>query len=293
MNTPSAGPRWTADQIGAAAQLSCLLEASAPKPGNVSPGRPFTDMRFEDFIVSAVAIGPAMRAAGARSLGTTILTAVQATRQVTEANTNLGIVLLLAPLVRAAALTALGDDLRAAVERTLAATTVDDARLTYQAIRLAAPGGLGKAPDEDVSSEPTATLREVMRLAADRDDVAHEYASGCAITFDIGAPTLAQLEREGLRGDLALVELFLTLLARRPDTLIARKAGREAADSVSVGARDVLARGGVRTPEGRAAIARLDDELRDPSNRLNPGTTADLSAAALFVHLLGRSRARD
>jgi triphosphoribosyl-dephospho-CoA synthase len=293
MNPPPATPQWTADEIAATAQWACLLEASAAKPGNVSPGRPFADMRFQDFIVSAVAIGPAMRAAGARSLGQTILRAVEDTRQVTAANTNLGIVLLLAPLARAAMVSTRADDLRAAVERTLAETTVDDARLVYEAIRLAAPGGLGMAPDQDVASPPTGSLLEVMHLAADRDDVAREYATAFEITFDIGVPTLARLEEGGLRGDRATVELFLTLLSRRPDTLIVRKAGREAAESVSNRARTVLDRGGVHTAEGRAALAMFDEELRDPANRFNPGTTADLSAAALFVHLLGRSRARD
>jgi triphosphoribosyl-dephospho-CoA synthase len=286
MDTRPASPRWTADEIGAAAQLACLLEASAAKPGNVSPGRPFADMRFRDFIVSAVAIGPAMRAASAQSLGHTILRAVKDTRQATAANTNLGIVLLLAPLARAAAVATRADGLRAAVARTLAETTVDDARLVYEAIRLAAPGGLGTAADQDVASEPSESLLEVMRLAAGRDDVAREYATAFETTFDAGVPTLARLEREGIRGDPATVELFLTLLSRRPDTLIARKAGRAAAESVSRGARRVLERGGARTPEGRAALAAFDAELRDPANRFNPGTTADLSAAVLFVHLL-------
>jgi triphosphoribosyl-dephospho-CoA synthase len=290
MSAVSTGPRWSADEIGAAAQLACLIEATAPKPGNVSPGRPFADMCFEDFLFSAVAIGPAMRHAAERSLGDTILVAVQETRRVTPANTNLGIVLLLAPLARAAAFTASGHDLRLALRRALAATTVEDARRTYEAIRFAAPGGLGAAPEEDVSSAPTGSLLDAMRLAAHRDDVAYEYATDYAITFDVGLPALVRLRRAGLGWDDAVVELFLTLLSQRADTLIVRKAGREAAEAVSARANEALDRGGVRTAAGRAAIGRLDDHLRDPDNRLNPGTTADLSAAALFVHLLGRER---
>ena len=290
MNPPPAAPLWTADDIGAAAQLACLLEASAPKPGNVSPGRAFADMRFEDFVLSAVAIGPVMRDAGGHTLGETILRAVQATRQVTAANTNLGVVLLLAPLARAAAVAVGGHDLRDAVASALSLTSVNDAELAYEAIRLAAPGGLGEVPGEDVASAPTRSLLEVMRLAADRDDVAHEYASGFSITFDVGAPALARLRDDGKDWSDAAVHLFLTLLARRPDTLIVRKAGREAADWVSARARDVLERGGVRNSEGRAAIGRLDEDLRASGNRLNPGTTADLTAATIFAHLLGARR---
>ena len=290
MSAPAAGATWTPDEIASAAQLACLLEASAPKPGNVFPGRPFTDMRFEDFVLSAVAIGPVMRDAGTRPLGDTILRAVEATRRVTAANTNLGMVLLLAPLARAAAVTGSGLNLRDAVRNLLSMTTVGDADRAYEAIRLAAPGGLGEVPGEDVSSAPTRSLLEVMRLAADRDDVAHEYASGFAITFDIALPVLARLRQEGKDWTDAVVQLFLTLLAQRPDTLIVRKAGRDAAEVVSARAKDVLERGGVRNAEGRAAINRLDEDLRASGNRLNPGTTADLSAAALFVHLLGPHR---
>ena len=290
MSAPATGTRWTPDEIAGAAQLACLLEASAPKPGNVSPGRAFADMGFEDFVLSAVAIGPVLRDAGTRPLGDTILRAVEATRRVTAANTNLGMVLLLAPLARAAAAAVSGQDLRDAVRTVLSVTTVGDSERAYEAIRLAAPGGLGKVPGEEVSSAPTRPLLEVMRLAADRDDVAHEYNSGFAITFDVASPLLARLRQDGCDWTDAVVQLFLTLLAQRPDTLIARKAGRDAAESVSTRARDVLALGGVLTPEGLSAVDRLDEHLRTSGNRLNPGTTADLSAAALFVHLLGLHR---
>lgn len=287
MTEPLVGPCWAARQIGAAAQEACLLEARAFKPGNVSPGRPFADMCFEDFERSAEAVGSVLAEAGGQTVGTTVLRAVQATRHVTSANTNLGIVLLLAPLARAAAGTRHLESLRANAEDVLAVTTVDDARLVYEAIRLAAPGGLGDAPEQAVASEPAGSLREVMRLAAARDDVAHEYATGYGITFDLALPVLAQSRRAGLSWEDAVVQLYLTLLSRRADTLIARKAGRDSAERVSARAGDVLARGGVLTADGRAAIVRLDMDLRDSSNRLNPGTTADLTAAALFVHLLG------
>lgn len=278
--------RPTAADIAAAAQLACLLEASAPKPGNVSPGRPFADMGFEDFLASAVAIGPAMAHAGERSLGVTVRDALEATARRTRANTNLGIVLLLAPLARAAHVREPGEALRDELTRVLASTTVDDARYVYLAIRLANPGGLGEVPDQDVGSEPTAPLADVMRLAADRDDIAREYATAFETTFSAGAVELRRLRESGHSWDDAIVQTFLTLLAARPDTHIARRAGVDAARRVSGEAGAVLEAGGVTTPQGRAAVRQLDERLRDPANRLNPGTTADLTAAAVFVHLL-------
>jgi RimK family alpha-L-glutamate ligase len=120
--------------VATAAQLACLLEASAPKPGNVSPGRHFRDARYEDFLASAAAVGPALAGAGARPLGVTVRRAVEATARWTRSNTNLGIVLLLAPLARAAdaAGAPLGAAaLRARVRAVVAATTADDAREVY------------------------------------------------------------------------------------------------------------------------------------------------------------------
>ena len=126
--------------VGVAAQLACLLEVSAPKPGNVSPGRHFADLRYEDFLASALAIGEPLARAGECSVGSTIRLAIEATAKLTRSNTNLGIVLLFAPLARAASLP--GQNLQSAVKSVLEATTVDDAREAYAAIRLARPGGL-------------------------------------------------------------------------------------------------------------------------------------------------------
>jgi len=281
-----------AAQVAAAAQLACLLEVSAPKPGNVSPLASFRDVRYEDFLASAAAIGPALAAAGERPLGTTIRAAVEATARWAPSNTNLGLVLLLAPLARAA-LTPGGASLRARLAATLAATTVADARDTYAAIRLAAPGGLGRTPDQDVGGTPTATLRDVMALAVARDAIAREYANDFRSTFELGAPAIRAALADRLPWRDAVVEAYLTLLAAAPDSHIARKLGLPAATMVQQRGRGVLDAGGVRTAAGREAIAALDRELRDEANTLNPGATADLTGAAIYVVLLeGGWRAR-
>jgi triphosphoribosyl-dephospho-CoA synthase len=271
--------------VAAAAQLACLLEASAPKPGNVSPAADFGDTTYEDFLASAVAIGPALAAAGERPLGATIRAAIEATARWARSNTNLGLVLLLAPLARAA-LRPGPDPLRRRLSATLAETTVADAADAYAAIRLAAPGGLGGAGDQDVATAPTASLRDVMLLAAARDAVAREYATSFETTFETGAPALARARAEGLSWRDAVVEVYLTLLAAAPDTHIARKLGADAAASVQRRARAVLDAGGIRTAPGREAVAALDRALRDEANTLNPGATADLTGAAIYVALL-------
>jgi triphosphoribosyl-dephospho-CoA synthase len=269
--------------IATAAQLACLLEASAPKPGNVSPGRHFADVRYEHFLASAAAIGLPFADAGNRPVGATILRAATATSQWTRSNTNLGIVLLLAPLARAAAL---GGELRQTLRTVLDQTTVADARDVYAAIRLASPGGLGEAAEQDVHTEPTVTLLEAMSLAAGHDSVAREYATGFAITFETAVPALMRARADRLSWDDVVVETFMTVLAESPDTHIARRGGPELAADISQRAAEVLRAGGVRSNEGRRALGYFDHSLRDPRNVGNPGTTADLTAAAIFVALL-------
>ena len=271
-------------EVAAAGQLACLLEVSAPKPGNVSPERHFHDTRYEDFLASAVAIGPALAAAGENPLGTTIRRAVEATLRWTRSNTNLGIVLLLAPLARAALREGAG--LRERLRTVLAETTVTDAGEVYAAIRRARPGGLGEAKAEDVAGAPTVSLRDAMSLAADRDAIAREYVTDFALTFETGVPAVLAARREGLAWSDTVVETYLALLDATPDTHIARKLGAAEAAAISLQAREARAAGGTRSPEGRRALGLLDAELRDERNRRNPGTTADLTCAALFVVIL-------
>ena len=277
----------TREEIAASAQLACLLEVSAPKPGNVSPGHAFHDTRYEHFLASAAAIAPAFLDAGTHPVGETILRAIQDTRHWTTANTNLGIVLLLAPLARAAHLSQ-PESLRDRVRNVLATTTVADADAVYRAIRLARPGGLGDASAQDIASSPTVPLTSAMELAADRDDIAREYATAFMRTFTVGVPALEEARAAGLSWSDAVVECYLALLADSPDTLITRKLGPDAAGKVRSRAFEVRAMGGMRTDAGRQAIAALDHELRKTGNSLNPGTTADITAAAVFVELVTR-----
>lgn len=290
-------------EVARAVTLACLIEAGVAKPGNVSPASGFADTTHEDFVASAHAIGPAFAGAGEACVGETVLRAVRDTRRAVATNTNLGIVLLLAPLAKAAAGDGAAQGLRRAVARVLLELTVEDARLAYEAIRLATPGAMGRVGEADVADgPPTVTLREAMALAADRDAVAREYASDFALTFDLGVPALARAWREAEGGgaravdapsgaalgavlETAVLTCFLAILAEVPDTLIARKRGLETAREVSARAARVLAamRTGARAAAGE--VAAFDAALRDPGHTLNPGTTADLVVAALFVFL--------
>lgn len=261
---------------GLAANLACLMEATARKPGNVHRFLDFSDMSYVQFLTSAAAIAPVIERAADRPLGRTILDAVEATRSLVACNTNLGIVLLLAPVAKAR----LAE--RSAVADVLRGSTVDDARLVYQAIRRANPGGLGTAPDQDVRDEPTRTLLETMRLAADRDAIARQYAHDFADVFQAVGPLRDRIGR-GWNLETAIVATHLDLMAAIPDTLIARKLGSSVAVESSRWAQRVIDSGWPESPGGIEELAALDRRLRGDGNRRNPGATADLVTAVLFA----------
>ena len=257
-----------------------MLEVSAAKPGNITPAHDFSDTTYADMVRSALALGPVFAPGRVleRSVGALIADGVQATARVARANTNLGIVLLFAPLVRAAVTRQAHEPLRVAVERVLARLDVGDAAAAFAAIASAQPGGLGQAPEHDVRAPARVSLREAMAAAAHRDSIASEYSTGYAIAFESGLPLLGDALQNGLSTLEAIVSLHVGLLASHPDTLIARKAGDDAARAVSAAAREVR--------DGTRSLAELDASLRGADNRLNPGTTADLVAATLLAALL-------
>lgn len=271
------------------AQMACIWEACASKPGNVNRLHDFSDTSLEDFFISAIAIEPAFENAGQMGVGQLIRQGIECTRQWVRSNTNLGLILLLAPLVKACMTASEITDsakIRQNLRDVLNSLTVEDARLAYEAIRIAQPGGLGQVSHADVSEEPSVTLLEAMVLAQERDSIAREYATGYSITFETGLPALKEALSRGASFSDAAVQVFLTILSRVPDTLIARKKGPDAARQVTQQAAEVLAEGGVFTPKGRLALEDMDRALRDDAHALNPGTTADLTAAAIFLALL-------
>ena len=270
--------------IAAAAQAACLLEVMAPKPGNVGRGRDLPGLSYGDFVLSAYAIGPAFRSHLTGRVGRLILEAVRRTRRQVRTNTNLGIVLLLAPLARAA-LEKRGT-FRDRLRRVLDALDVRDARDAYRAIRMAEAGGLGTVEEQDVRKAPTLSLLGCMRLAAGRDAVAREYATGFETSIAVGLPIIGRLRDRHVPLPVAIAQTYLVLLAESPDTLVVRRHGAAAASTVRRRARRIVEAGGCLTERGRVLAERLDRDLRAARPPRNPGATADLTVASLFLWLL-------
>lgn len=270
-------PLSISDQIITA----CAMEVMSPKPGNVSPETEFLDASVDDFLKSAHAVAQILATASERSLGTTILEAIRATRNVVNHNTNLGIVLLLVPL----AAVPRDQSLRDGIDAVLDATTVEDSRLVYEAIRTAQPSGLGEAGEQDLNDEPTINLLECMKLAADRDLIAAQYASGFYDVLKTGQDYLRECSQLAITQPQQISMLAVRLLAEFGDSLIARKCGVEMSNVVREKARSLLDSGWPIQHHTAQQFAAFDAFLRADSNRRNPGTTADLVAAILFAAL--------
>ncbi len=266
---------------GSCAQLACLTEASARKVGNVHPQASFADLTYSDFITSALTIAPLLDVAAQRGVGQTILACVRATREAVGTNSNLGIVLLLTPLCA----TPSEVDLRLGVREVLANLTDADTAAVYEAIRLAQPGGLSRVAEADVHDAPTVPLLQAMRLAAGRDQVARQYAHDFSDIFETVTPRLLRWTSLGFDVETAVVGTHLQLLADEPDSLIVRKSGPATGLDVQKRAAAVLDADWPGSDESRRRFDALDAFLREEGHRRNPGSTADLVTAGLFVAL--------
>ncbi len=267
--------------IGDLAQIACWLEVSAPKPGNVQPDRGFSDTSWFDFAAAAAAIAPVIDRAPERSVGETVLDAVRATIEATGQNVNLGIILLTAPL----AATRESRDPRSTVKQVLRNLGPEDCTSVYEAIRLASPGGLGRSPEDDVHGAPPADLIDAMAKAEDRDFIARQYARDFEDIFEFSLPCLREVLCRKFPVEQSIVHLHLELLRRYPDSLIARKCGLEVAREASRRAAAVLEAGWPQGGNAPGDLEDLDRWLRADGNRRNPGTTADVVAATLFLAL--------
>ncbi len=266
---------------GACAFLASFLEVCAPKLGNVNRKFDQTGLTFIDLGLAAQAIQPVMDLAPKQRIGITVLDSVKQTRQRIQTNANLGIIFLLAPLAKSYFST----DLRGAIQQNLRELNLQDSIDAYEAIRIAEPGGLGEAEEQDISEPPTLAFREIMELAKDRDLIARQYANDFEDVFEFGVPCLQSGLERGYDLETAICLTHLHWLAEHTDSLILRKQGKSAALEVTEVAKDILDKGWPESPVGIKAFDKFDAWLRRPNVKRNPGTSADLTAACLFIAL--------
>ncbi len=263
---------------------ACQTELRALKPGNVHIHAAGHGMTVDQFLISAEVTAPILARPGL-TVGERIHEAVAATRASVGCNTNLGIILLAAPLAQAA-LSADAGTLRDRLRGVLSDLTVADAERTFRAIALAAPAGLGRVEEHDVHAPATVTLLAAMREAQERDRIARQYATDYADIFESGVPYLRQAMDAGASCVEAAELLYLELLATVPDSHVIRKYGVDAAERLRQRASELREKSeaGRAFKLTRTRLGELDRELK--YNGVNPGTTADIVVGCLFTHWL-------
>ena len=303
------------DHVSNCLQLAMLLEVSAyPKPGNVHRTADFKNTKYEHFLATTIAIGEQFRQAakiGIRAskkeikfeqigIGRMINDAVRnMMRWQSGGNTSLGVILLFLPMATATGII-LGKGtfsikkLRCTLDDVVKSTTHKDALDACNAIRTAKPGGLGKTQifdltDENVNGEiqrKKVNLFKLFDLSSKYDSIAHEWIGSYSVTFDIGHPYFCDCIEKSLDMNSAIVHTFMRILSIVPDSLIARKHGLKKAREVSNQAKEILELGGITTNEGERRLNQFDNHLRSEGLKVNPGTTADLTASTLALAIL-------
>lgn len=264
---------------------ACCMDLRALKPGNVAASRPGHGMSGRDFLLSARLSAVALCVPQA-PLGQRLRDAASATRDAVGCNTNLGILLLCAPLLMAAQQRRAGQGLRKAVMAVLQNADLADTENLYQAIRIAAPGGLGDAPKHDVRDPVEASVLEVMAEAAHRDRIAAQYVDGFRDLLGARRETLAGDWRRWQSLSWATTALYLGYLAEAPDSHTLRRQGAQTArwlmEQAAPLADAVAASDDPRRLRGQ--LLTFDRELH--AQGINPGTCADLTVATICGLLL-------
>lgn len=278
--------KLTSAEVAKAYRAACIAELQALKPGNVHLFADGHGMTIHDFIKSADA-SAAVIAQVDLTLGHRIYQALKATNDAVGMNTNLGVILLCAPLIHIALHGDSSLTLWQNLEQLLTETTLDDARQVSQAIVLANPAGLGEADAHDVREVPQVNLLELMSSAQHKDRIAWQYANQFA-DIEFGVEVYISALSQWQNAAWATTALYLALLARYPDTHIVRKYGITLAESIRTEAQDIEKK--FRAAENPKTVQRalMDWDASLKARGINPGTSADLTVASLLAYALGQ-----
>jgi len=280
--------------------LACLLEASVPKPGNVSPVHAFHNTRYEHYLAGSVAVGLTLGKLASPdfnfSVGWSVFQAVKNNLQIQSGgNTHLGIILLLAPLAKAAKeKVETPDQLRNNLRKVIQNLDSVETEYYFKAINMANPGGLLPVKELDVRDYSTLKIIQeqklpvidFMKVSKDHNSVSYEYVTDFSLTFELGLPYLTRLQAadEPFVVNKAVLLVYLKFLSERLDTLVMGKFDKKTADNVKAEAKNIFELYENNEPHAQAQLEKFNNDLN--SRKINPGMTADLTAATLFVALM-------
>jgi len=274
--------KLTQQQLALAYKNACMAELQALKPGNVHAFADGHGMTIQDFIQSAEVTAEPITRPGF-SVGERVFYSVEATKNAVGQNTNLGMLLLCAPLIHTAFNLQAGQALWNQLDITLRQLTVDDAALVARAIVLANPGGLGASDQHDVHEAPQISLFEMMCSAQDKDRISWQYANAFqdVVSFGVNLYADALLKWENVAW--ATTALYLGFLTNYADTHVQRKHGVEVAKSLMQEAKEIESSyWATNNPKlMQKQLLVWDTSLK--ARKINPGTSADLTVATLLA----------
>jgi len=267
---------------------SCITEVNALKPGNVSPYSEGHDMSVADFVKSAELTSPILCNASL-SVGERILESVKITISEVGCNTNLGMLLLFAPLIRAAELGV--SSLHSNLGNVLLGLDTKDAAHIFAAISHASPGGLGESDKYDVNKqlEGNITLQMAMTEAKDRDLIAKQYVTDFADIFSQGVICVGDFAARWNSVQWAAVACYMGFMAEFPDSHIRRKYGQKVAEQIKINAAPIATAFQDKDSPEEATEMLMEFDKALKQKDVNPGTSADLTAASLLVYHLGKT----
>ena len=274
--------KYNLDNLRIAYLFACRKDIELIKPGNVNIKSPHSDTKAEDYLESSLLSSKELFKTD-YSLGERILNSIKITRSKVKTNTNLGIILLCAPIIHACIyfnnLT-----LREGIKKTLSTSTVKDTQDLCMAINISAPGGLGTREIYDTASKPTVSILEIMNHSASYDRISYQYSHDYSDIFDFIIPRLVFLNKKHNSLDISLSLMFMEILAKIPDSHISRKFDDKIAKKTSNNASDLL-----KILDREYSSDYLVDRLNNldyeyKKKGINPGTTADLLVASLMIY---------
>ena len=270
------------DDLKSAYLFSCKKDIELIKPGNVNLLSSHKDTKAQDYLDSAILSSKELFNQN-YSLGKRILESVNVTRSQVNVNTNLGIILLCAPVIQSY-IDFNNLDLRDGIKKTLSTTSIKDTHDLCAAINISSPGGLGDSDMYDTASYPNASIKQIMDYSQEYDRISYQYSHNFSDIFDFIIPKLEFLNQRYESLDISLSLLFIEILAKIPDSHISRKFGDKIAKKTSNNAHDLLKiLDREHDPDYLAkALNNLDYEYKKKG--INPGTTADLLVASLMIY---------
>lgn len=276
---------FTPAQLSQAYKNACMAELQALKPGNVHAFSDGHGMTIHDFIISADVTAELITRADL-TLGERIFYAAEATKKAVGQNTNLGVLLLCAPIIEAALHASEHKPLQQALQETLTQLTVSDAEYVSRAIVLASPGGLGDVPEYDVRDMPQVSLFTMMHAAEDRDRIAWQYANDFEDVLGFGLSRYTDAMLQWANPAWSATALYLGFLSHYPDTHVVRKYGVDFAENLR---REAIAFEQMHLAAENPKLVQkklLDWDASLKQRGINPGTSADLTVATILVSYL-------